>query len=454
MYDNHEQYQYHFEPAGPDAENSYNAPQYTNSVPPNPPEQPKKNKTSLRVAALALSCALVGGAGGGALVYALGSSGEDAAPVMSQTDTTLTAPVDNQMNYADVYTTSSTKQKTPKVVYNENVNSVVGITTEGSTGYGNFTASGSGFIISSDGYIVTNQHVIDSASTIQVALFDGTTYDAKLVGSDASNDVALLKVEATGLDAVTIGDSSKLEVGDQVVAIGNPLGKLTFSLTAGYVSALSRTVNTEGIPINMLQTDVAINSGNSGGPLFDMDGNVVGITTAKYSGSSGSGASIEGIGFAIPINDVKSIVEDLRAYGYVTGQAYLGVSVRNLGLDATTAADYGLPMGVVVDSVTEGSCSEKAGVQKGDIITKLGDTTVQDYSELTVALKKFKAGESTTITVYRSGQTVDLNITFDEKQPQKADESQQEQSTQPKQEQQQMPNQHSNPFSDFFGFQW
>jgi S1-C subfamily serine protease len=187
---------------------------------------------------------------------------------------------------------------------------------------------------------------IEDANSVKVTLYNGKEYDAKLVGTDSVNDVALLKIEATGLQAVTVGDSDKIEVGEQVVAIGNPLGELTFTMTQGYISATGREINTDGTPINMLQTDAAINSGNSGGPLFDMNGNVVGITTAKYSGTTSTGTSIEGIGFAIPINDVLKIVYDLQENGYVTGRAYLGISVRDLD-ELHRFQSYNLPVGPI-----------------------------------------------------------------------------------------------------------
>ena len=171
------------------------------------------------------------------------------------------------------------------------------------------------FILSEDGYILTNCHVIEGSDEIQVSLYDGSTYKATLVGEDSTNDVALLKIDAKGLQAVSIGDSDQLKVGEKVAAIGNPLGELTYSMTVGYVSALDRTINTDGKPINMLQTDAAINPGNSGGPLLDMDGNVIGITTAKYASDE-----IEGLGFAIPINDAMEIAYDLMQYGYVKGR--------------------------------------------------------------------------------------------------------------------------------------
>ena len=208
--------------------------------------------------------------------------------------------------------------------------------------------------------------MVEGATSVTVKLYNGEEYDAEIVGTDEMNDVALLKIDATGLQAVTIGDSDQIEVGEEVIAIGNPLGELTFTMTAGVVSALDREINTDGKPINMLQTDVAINSGNSGGPLFDMNGNVIGITSAKYSGSTSSGASIEGISFAIPINDALRVIYDLQQYGRVTGRAYLGVTVRDL--DGTTASTYGLPTGPMIQSVEAGGCAEKAGLQQGDII--------------------------------------------------------------------------------------
>ena len=455
MFDNNESVHYSFEPIDQESEQTLHGGYQTPPTPPVQPEHPHKHnkKHGLRIAALAVACALVGGAGGGATVayFLQGNAQEQAAQAVQ---TAAQAKDDeNVVVNTVVHTNTGDKTLTPQEVYNMYVNSVVGVTTSGTTTnvFGQetqFAASGSGFIISDDGYIVTNHHVIEDASSVKVTLYDGTSYDAEIIGSDASNDVALLKVDATGLTPVAIGDSDELEVGDQVAAIGNPLGQLTFSLTVGYVSALDRAINTDGTPINMLQTDAAINSGNSGGPLFDMNGNVIGITTAKYSGNTSSGSSIEGIGFAIPINDVMSIVNDLMTYGYVTGQAYLGVSVQDL--DSTTAMYYSLPLGVYVVDVTEGSCSEAAGLQKGDIITGLGDKTVESYTDLAAALKEHKAGESVELSIYRAGQTLTLNVTLDEKLPEEEDSQQTQDTT--TEEQQQIPSQGSeNPFDFFFG---
>jgi len=312
---------------------------------------------------------------------------------------------------------SSAYGLTASQVYAMNVNSVVAISNRATTNiYGQETemaASGSGFIISEDGYVVTNYHVVEGADKLSVIIYDGTEYAAKLVGYDQSNDVSLLKIEATGLDPVTIGSSDDLIVGDQVVAIGNPLGELTSTLTVGYISAKDRTINTDGTyNINMMQTDAAINSGNSGGPLFNMKGEVIGITTAKYSGSSNSGASIEGIGFAIPMDDVMGILQDLRDYGYVKG-AYLGVSV--VTMDPAVAEAYGLPTGSKVSLVEPKYCAAKAGVQVGDIIIAMAGQDVSGNSDLLSILRQFRPGDTTTITVFRGGREIELSITLDEK---------------------------------------
>ena len=220
------------------------------------------------------------------------------------------------------------------------------------------------------------------------------------------------------LQPVTLGKSDDLIVGDQVVAIGNPLGELTSTLTVGYISAKERDVSTSGVAINMLQTDAAINSGNSGGPLFNMKGEVIGITSAKYSGTSSSGATIEGIGFAIPIDDVRSMLTDLMEYGYITG-AYLGVMVGDVNPEAVQY--YGVPMGAYVSEVSPGYCAEKGGIQAKDIITDVGGHPVEGLSDLTRALRNFKAGDTVQITVYRAGQTITLTVTLDEK-PQDTEE--------------------------------
>ena len=306
---------------------------------------------------------------------------------------------------------------TPAQLYQSNVDSVVAIScTMQTTAYGQTvqgTSSGSGFILSADGYVVTNYHVVQSASDITVTTHSGDEYAATVKGYDATNDVAVLKVEAEGLSAVSIGSTSDLSIGDMVVAIGNPLGRLAATETVGYVSGINREVTTDNTVISMLQTDAAINPGNSGGPLFNMYGEVIGITTAKYSGTTNSGASIEGIGFAIPIDDVMGIISDLIDYGYVTG-AYMGITVKDN--DKEAAAQFGLPTdGAYVVDVTPGSSADKAGIQSKDLITAVDDHKITTRTDLTRALRNYKAGDTAQITVVRSGRELTLTITFDEK---------------------------------------
>ena len=300
---------------------------------------------------------------------------------------------------------------TPAQVYAQNKLAVVAISC--STNYGSAgmaSSSGSGFVLTEDGYVITNCHVVDGADKVTVVMLDGREFEAKVKGYDQNNDLAVLKVDAQGLQTVQLGRSSDLIIGDMVVAIGNPLGELTSTQTVGYISGKDRDVSTDGTLINMLQTDAAINPGNSGGPLFNMKGEVVGITTAKYSGTTSSGASIEGIGFAIPIDDVTGMISDIMTYGYVTG-AYLGVSVADI--DDAQASYYG--SGAYVMEVVKDYCAQKAGIQPGDLIVDLGGYRVESVAGLTRALRNFNAGDTTTITVLRKGREVVMEITLDEK---------------------------------------
>ena len=328
----------------------------------------------------------------------------------------LRQELEEYMNNSSSSVVVPTKGMTPSQIYEKNINSVVAINcvirTNNNGQVSDAAASGSGFVLSADGYVVTNHHVVDGATSISVNFANGRTVPALLVGSDAINDIALLKVAAENLQPVSIGSSSALRVGDQVVAIGNALGELSFSLTVGYVSGTDRNINTDGSIMNMIQTDASINSGNSGGPLFNAKGEVVGITTAKYSGATSSGALIEGVGFAIPMDDVIGMLDDLRQYGYITG-AYMGVMVRDM--DPTVAEMYGMPMGAYVVEATAGYAAEKAGIWARDIITNLGGYEIESMSDLTRALRNFRAGEQTTVVVWRSGQKIALNIVFDEK---------------------------------------
>ena len=351
---------------------------------------------------------------------------------------------------------------TPGQVYQQNVNAVVAVTVKVDDYdiYGRPVSgfsSGTGFFISSDGYLVTNYHVIEGGTEVTVTTHGDEEYTAQIVGYEANNDLALLKVDQENLPYAIVGSSSELVVGDQVVAIGNVLSTFASSLTVGYVSGVDRVVDTQGVAMNMIQTDVAINSGNSGGPLFNMKGEVVGITTAKFSGQSSSGASIEGIGFAIPMDDVTGMIEDLKSFGYVTG-AYLGVMV----LDVDSSAQYyGIPAGAYVESVTAGSAAEKGGIQAKDIITEVGGYSVTSVSDLTRVLRKFAAGDAVSVEVYRNGQMKTLTVTLDEKPREETATAQQAPAQQPQQEipgqqpQQELPDDDSfqqwyNFFKDYF----
>ncbi len=394
------------------------------AAPPYSPEQnpaakkaKKKKRPALRLAIVALCCALAGSICGGAIVGVIMNSGrEDASP---SAVAPATEPVISETTPRPEISSVSNPDgtMTPAQVYQANVSAVVGIANE-ATNYNVFgqasttASSGSGFIISSDGEILTNYHVVEGAQTLTVSLFDGTKYNAVVLGYEAESDIALLKIEASGLPTVKLGDSDQLYVGDEVAAIGNPLGELTYSLTVGYISSMDRDVNTDGVPINMMQIDAAINPGNSGGPLFDMYGNVIGINTAKYSGTiSGSGATIEGIGFAIPINDVVAILDDLRENGSVPNRAYMGITVSTVA----ESPAMGTPAGVLVNSVTAGGSGEQAGLQANDIITAIDDTAITNTTDLSKYLKKLRAGDTAVLTVFRSGQTITVNITFDAK---------------------------------------
>lgn len=298
-------------------------------------------------------------------------------------------------------------------VYNKNIDSVVAIHIKSVTPsiFGDYVSagSGSGFIISEDGYVLTNYHVIENATNINVVMSDGREYQARLVGSEADNDIAVLKLETEDrFTPVVFGKSDNVVIGEEVVAIGNPLGELTFSITKGIVSAVDRDIQLDNFTaVDMFQVDCAVNQGNSGGPIFNMYGEVVGIVSAKYASET-----IEGLGFAIPIDDVVSILPDLIEYGKVINKSYMGVEVTDLTQDMIT--QYNMVPGAYISRIEEGSCAQKAGLKIGDIITMLGDEKVERVSDLLSAKRAYKAGESTTLKVWRGGEYIDLTITFDE----------------------------------------
>ena len=307
-------------------------------------------------------------------------------------------------------------------IYELSLTQVVGITTEVTyTNFFGMTSSsavrGSGFIVTSDGYILTNYHVIEDAHTknldVTVMLYDKSEYTATIIGTEPDNDIAVLKIDADGLNAAQLGDSNELLVGDKVYAVGNPLGELEFSMTTGYVSAKDRAIATDqGSPaINMFQFDAAVNSGNSGGPVYNELGQIVGVVTAKYANTG-----VEGIGFAVPISEAAAIANDLITKGYVTGKAYLGVTI-NSNYNAMYAQYYGWPIGAYVDSVSPGSSAEKAGIVPGDIITRLGDEPIKSYDDLKAAIKSHLAGESVELELYRADESRIVSVTFDESVP-------------------------------------
>ena len=378
------------------------------------PKKPHKKNGGKKGVALALVCALLGGGmgvGGGFLGASLARGNLPQTVVSGDGVSTVMQGV-RETSVLQIQQIDSSKELTAAEVYAANVNSTVGIVTSAVTTnfWGQQTqsaAAGSGFIFTDDGYIITNYHVIEGANTVTVSTYDGTQYDAKIIGYDESNDVAVLKVDAQGLTPVVIGSSSKLNVGDNVVAIGNPLGELTFSLTAGAVSALNRDVTmSSGSTQELIQTDCAINSGNSGGALFNMYGEVVGITNAKYSGSSGSGASIDNIGFAIPMDDVYNIITSIIEKGYIE-KPYIGVSVISVS-DETQK--YGLPQGAAVQSLTDDGPAKAAGLQVNDIITKVNDTEITSSNDLVKTIGACKPGDRITLTVYRQGQTMEISL--------------------------------------------
>ena len=404
------------------------------------PEQKKKSGKAGKIVALLLACALVGGGSGfgAAALMQKNAAAQPQSTTQTSSDASVMLEAKRQAAALQVASVDTGKVLTPSEVYAQNVNSTVGITTSITTNYFGYqttsAAAGSGFILTQDGYILTNYHVVEGSNSIKVTTYDGTSYDAQLIGYDESNDIAVLKIDASDLTPVVLGDSDTLNVGDSVVAIGNPLGELTFSLTTGVVSALDRPVTlSTGTTMNLIQTDCAINSGNSGGALFNLYGEVIGITNAKYSSSSASSeASIDNIGFAIPIDQVRSIFESIITNGYIV-KPYIGVTVSDVSAESQS---YGLPQGAAVRSVTENGPAAEAGLQENDIITTVNGEAITGSNDLVKLVKAASAGDTLELTVYRQGQTVTLTLTVGEQKTdalptQTADETQQPQSQNP-----------------------
>lgn len=338
---------------------------------------------------------------GGMMLFGNGSGGIGSSKEISATNYTLAK--------------STGSEKSVEEIVAQNENAVVEIKTESvatDSWIQNYVTegAGSGVIVDTDGYIMTCNHVIDGASSIQVTLKDGTSYDASVVGADSKTDVAIIKIDANNLTAATYGDSDELSVGDLAVAIGNPLGELGGSATTGVISALDRELTVEGQNMTLLQTDASINPGNSGGGLFDGEGNLIGIVVAKSSGSN-----VEGLGFAIPINTAAEIGKELIENGHVTGRAALGVSVIDAS-DAQTAMQYGLQLtGIYITDVT-GSEAKAAGFQTGDMIYYVDDTQIDSSATLSSVLLEHKPGDEVKVIVVRDGKTVELTTTLTEAQ--------------------------------------
>ena len=364
------------------------------------------HKTGVKITALLLACAVVGGAAGygGA---ALSKSGKTTIQQSNRTAQEVT-----------VQKVTGQALMSPAEVYASTVNSIVSINCSAvSTNiFGQrveSASSGSGFVITQDGYIVTNHHVISGASSVTVTMYDGTEYPATVVGSDSDYDVAVLKIDATGLQPVTLGSSKDVNVGDTVLAIGNPLGELTFSMSQGIVSCCDRAINVNGTPFNMIQVDASINPGNSGGPLMNLYGEVVGIVSAKYS--SYSDTTVEGLGFAIPIGDVQAIITDIMENGQITNKPSFGITAGTMTQQMAAQYQIDQTSGAFVYSVNKGGAGEKAGLKMGDVITKVDSTDITSMEDLTAAKKGHKAGDTVTVTYYRDGQTQTTELTFDAK---------------------------------------
>lgn len=265
---------------------------------------------------------------------------------------------------------------------------------------------GSGVILSSDGLVLTNTHVIEGCNSVTVTTYDDTVYDAKLVGADTTSDIAVLKIEAKGLPAAEFGESAGLTVGEKVAAIGNPLGEtFRMTLTDGIISAIERGINYNGHSMNLIQTNTAINEGNSGGALYNMYGQVIGITNMKMMSSY---SSIEGIGFAIPSSTVKSVSDSLVKYGEVRGRPSIGITVGPIPENA--AEHYELPIGLYVSDVSDGSDAKEKGIVVGDIIIACNGEPVDENEDIISVKNSLIVGDSISFTIWREGETFDVDV--------------------------------------------
>lgn len=346
---------------------------------------------------IAMLFSAVIGAGGFALTQSIfgGSSGKS----INSTNYSLTKATGSELSIQEIVA--------------KNENSVVAITTE-SMATDSWArqyvteGAGSGVVYSEDGYILTNNHVIEGASTINVTLNDGTSHEASLVAADSQSDIAVLKINATGLTPVSFGDSESLSVGDLAVVIGNPLGTLAGTATDGIVSGLEREITLDGKSMTLIQVSASVNPGNSGGGVFDQQGNLIGLVVAKSSGSD-----VEGLGFAIPSSTVKTVVESLISNGYVTGRPEAGITVLDL-TSASNAMKYGVTQtGVYIQEVT-GSNAKAAGLEKGDLIYMIDGEQVTGSDMLVRTIQEHEVGDKITLTVVRGDEMKDIEVTLQE----------------------------------------
>jgi len=389
--------------------------------PPKPKKKKKFNGGRVARSAVALVLAAAMGFAGGFVGAKYGGSGkvviQQAAPSAASDSSTGSSGADSTITAASSSGSSLTTEQVADMVSP----SVVVITTEQVvysqwSWYGQSqveSGAGSGVIISSDGYILTCAHVVDGASSITVTI-DDKDYTATLVGEDTTSDVAVIKIDATGLTPATVGDSDNLKVGQSVMAVGNPLGELGGTVTGGMISALNRSVTIQGTSstntMSLIQMDASVSPGNSGGGLFNMNGELVGIVNAKSSSSDA-----EGLGFAIPINDAIKVAQQLLENGYVTGRPYLGITYLGVE-DAQTAAQLGVnAYGVYVVEVVKGGPAERAGLQSGDRIVSIDGTEIASKDDLGTLMQKHAAGDTLSITIARNGQMQTVSVTLGEK---------------------------------------
>ena len=324
---------------------------------------------------------------------------------------------DREPGQLNIENVNTGKAMTPAEVYAANVNATVSISTSVTqTNYWGYAATGmalgTGFILTSDGYIATNYHVVEDGTSIKVTLFNGQTYEAHLMAYNEGKDIAILKINASSLPSVVLGDSDKIHVGEQIMTIGNSLGELSFSLTVGFVSGMGREVQfSEGKQMNLIQTDCAINSGNSGGAMFNAFGEAVAIVVGKSSGATSSGMYIDNIAYAIPINDIKVMLQQLVEKGY-TSRAYLGITFTDVD---ERMLFYGVPKGASVSSVDKASPAEQGGLKAYDVITAFNGEKVENKEDLVSAVDACSPNQKVIVTIYRSGETLELEITLGEK---------------------------------------